>query len=133
MPQFLAKLDTLPEQTTETSTDLHHTNLPTKRRKQRNNSPLPSTSFSEVVLVNHVTDLYPDTFNGHRAVSQGVSMAVFQICKILLTCSMRLAVAKRSRPQDPVTKRHLEVFPSMKYLSLLFEKCTHVRKYIQKL
>ena len=54
LPQFLAKLDTLPEQTTEVSIDLHHTNLPTKRRKQRNNSPLPSTSFSEVVSDNQL-------------------------------------------------------------------------------
>ena len=92
------------------------------------------SSISEVVLkVNQGTDLYPDSFNGHRGVSQGVSMAVFEICKILLTCSMRLAVAKRSRPRDPVAKTRLEVVPSMKYLSLLFERCTHVRKYIQKL
>ena len=75
------------------------------------------------LFIKSIKGLTCNTFNGHHAVSQEVSMAVFEICKILLTCSaMRLAVAKRSRPQDPVAKRHLEVFPSMKYLSLLFEK-----------
>ena len=47
MPQFLAKLNTLPEETNEDSMNFPETHLPVQRKKQKPNKTSASTSFAE--------------------------------------------------------------------------------------